>query len=203
MTLGVLASGRGSNLQALLDAANVGRITSNVSVVISDVESAFALDRARGAGVPAVFVDPGRPGPRLTPTAARTAVSVLREHGVEWVVLAGFMRIVGKTFFHAYPDRILNIHPSLLPAFRGLHAQRQALEAGVQVAGCTVHIVTPELDAGPILKQASVRVEPGDTEDTLSARILVEEHEILVETVRMLERERPPQPTDRVQGVAR
>lgn len=203
MTLGVLVSGRGSNLQALLDARRDGRIESRVAVVISDRESAPALERARAAGVPAVTVDPGRAASRLTPAAARRMVAVLGEHAVDWVVLAGFMRVVGPTFFRAYPDRILNIHPSLLPAFRGLNAQRQALEAGVKVAGCTLHVVTPELDAGPILMQASVPVNADDTEETLSARILVEEHRILVETVHMLERERPPKPTNRAQGAAR
>lgn len=190
MRLGVLASGRGSNLQALLDAAGEGRMQSRVVVVLADVEDARALERARAAGIPARYVAPGPSRTRLSPRAARAYVGALNEHDVEWVLLAGFMRIVGRTFFEAFPDRILNIHPSLLPAFRGLEPQRQALEAGAEVSGCTVHAVVPEVDAGPIIAQASVPVREGDTVSELSARILREEHRLYAEALRSIERGR-------------
>ncbi len=180
---GVLASGRGSNLQALLDAEAEGRLRARIAVVASDRADAAALERARRHGVPAVFVDPGSPRARLSPDAEAAFLGVLREHGAEWIVLAGFFRIIGPGLLGAYPDRILNIHPSLLPSFPGLHAQRQAIEYGVRVSGCTVHLVNAEVDQGAILVQASVPVLDGDTEDSLSDRILHEEHRILVEAV--------------------
>ena len=190
MKLGVLASGRGSNLQALLDAAARNEMQSRVAVVLSDVADAQALSRAREAGVPAYHVPPGTRRARLTPPAARAYVDRLQEHGVELVALAGFMRIIGKTLFRAFPDRIINIHPSLLPSFRGLEGQRQALEAGVRIAGCTVHYVVPEVDAGPIICQAAVPVRPDDTVDSLSSRILRQEHKIYVEAIRLIEQGR-------------
>lgn len=187
MNLGVLASGRGSNLDALIAATGDGRLSSRIRVVLSDVADAPALEKARAAGIPAFAIDPGRPGARLARSATDAFVAALGEHEVDLVCLAGFMRIVGKRFVTAYPDRILNIHPSLLPSFRGLHPQRQALEAGVKVAGCTVHVVVPEVDAGPIVGQATVPVLENDTVDTLSARILVEEHRLYPEVVRSFE----------------
>jgi phosphoribosylglycinamide formyltransferase-1 len=188
MNLGVLVSGRGSNLGAILDASRDGRIESRVVVVLSDVENAPALSLAGAAGVQAQYVDPGPRPARLTPETAGEYIRVLKAHGTEMLLLAGFMRIIGRSFFAAFPpDRILNIHPALLPSFRGLEAQRQALEAGVKVAGCTVHFVSPDVDAGPIIVQRAVRVEPDDTVETLSARILTEEHEAYVEAVRLVE----------------
>lgn len=181
--LGVLASGRGSNLQALLDAGRSGRLRGRVAVVISDRADAVALSRARDFGVAAVFLDPGSPRARLRPEAEAAIVEVLRAHGVEWLVLAGYFRIVGAGILGAFPNRVLNIHPSLLPSFPGLHAQRQAIEHGVKVTGCTVHFVNAEVDAGPILRQAAVSVLEDDTEESLSARILEQEHRILVEAV--------------------
>ncbi len=181
--LGVLASGRGSNLQALLDAQEAGALRARVAVVISDRPDAAALERARRSGVPAIHLDPGSPRARLRPEAERALVERLREHGVDWVILAGFFRIVGSTLLGAFPLRVLNIHPSLLPAFPGLHGPRQALDYGVRVAGCTVHLVTAEVDAGPILRQQAVPVLADDTEETLAARILESEHRILVEAV--------------------
>jgi phosphoribosylglycinamide formyltransferase-1 len=181
--LGVLASGRGSNLQALLDAQEAGRLRGRVAVVVSDRPDAAALERARLHQVPAVYLDPGSPRVRLRPEAEAEIVETLRAHGVEWIVLAGYFRIIGAGILGAYPNRVLNIHPSLLPSFPGLHAQRQALEYGVRVAGCTVHLVTAEVDAGPILRQAAIPVLAEETEESLSGRILVEEHRILVETV--------------------
>lgn len=181
--LGVLASGRGSNLQALLDAEAGGRLRARVSVVISDREDAAALDRAQRQGVAAVFLDPVSARARLRPEAERALVEKLQQHGVDWVILAGYMRIVGPVLLEAFPLRVLNIHPSLLPSFPGLHGPAQALAHGVRVAGCTVHLVTADVDAGPILRQAAVPVLPGDTEETLAARILEQEHRILVEAV--------------------
>lgn len=181
--IGVLASGRGSNLQALLDAQDGGRLRPRVALVLSDRADAVALERARRHGVPAIHLDPGSPRARLRPEAEAEYVAALRAGGVDWVVLAGFFRIVGQTLLDAFPSRVLNIHPSLLPSFPGLHAPRQALEYGVQVSGCTVHLVTAAIDAGPIVRQAAVPVRPDDDEESLAARILEEEHRILVEAV--------------------
>jgi phosphoribosylglycinamide formyltransferase-1 len=175
MRLGVLASGSGSNLQALLDACADGRIpASRVAAVISNVEGARALERARNAGVPALLL-PHRAYPSRDAYDAEV-VRLLRQHEVDLVCLAGFMRLIGPALLSAFHNRILNIHPSLLPAFPGMHATRQALAAGVRVSGCTVHIVDEGADTGPIVIQAAVPVLDGDTEETLSARILVQEH---------------------------
>jgi phosphoribosylglycinamide formyltransferase 1 len=181
--LGVLASGRGSNLQALLDAERDGLLRAVVAVVISDRPDAEALERARRHRVAAVHLDPGSPRVRLRPEAEGAIVDTLRSHGVDWVVLAGYFRIVGAVLLGAFPHRVLNIHPSLLPSFPGLHGPGQALTYGVRVAGCTVHLVTESVDAGPILAQAAVEVRSDDTEERLAARILEQEHRLLSETV--------------------
>ena len=185
-TIGVLISGRGTNLQAIIDAVGDGRLDARVAVVISNRADAYGLERARAAGIEALVRDhkawPSR--------EAYEAVLVedLRARNVELVCLAGFMRLLGATFVDAFPNRILNIHPALLPSFPGLHAQRQALDHGVKFSGATVHIVDANLDAGPIVMQAVVPVFDDDTEDTLSARILVEEHRIYPEAIgRMLD----------------
>lgn len=178
LRVGVLASGRGSNLQAILNESLAGRIDVEVVVVISDVEDAQALERARAAGVPAVYLPPGRFKTKLEPEAERRYVEVLEQHGVEIVALAGFMRILHGTFFGRFGGRTVNVHPALLPSFPGLDAQRQALEHGVKWTGATVHFVDAGVDTGPIILQAAVPVEPDDTRDTLAARILVEEHRI-------------------------
>lgn len=183
LAVGVLASGRGSNLQALLDAAARPGYPARVVIVIADRERAPALVRAEAAGVPAVFLDPKGYEDRA---AYDTALSErLERAGVELVCLAGFMRILGPAFVRAWRGRVMNIHPALLPAFPGLHAQRQALEYGVKVAGATVHFVDEGVDSGPIILQAAVPVEPDDTEETLSARILAEEHRLYPEAVRL------------------
>lgn len=174
MRLGVLASGSGSNLQAILDACAEKRIGAEVAVVICNVAGAPALERARRAGVPAVLL-PHQEFKRREDYDARL-VAELRGRGVELVCLAGFMRIVTRTLLEAYPHRVLNIHPSLLPSFPGMHAVRQALVAGARVSGCTVHFVDEGTDSGPVLVQAAVPVLDGDTEDSLAARILVQEH---------------------------
>ncbi|MDB4896692.1 MAG: phosphoribosylglycinamide formyltransferase [Firmicutes bacterium] len=181
--IGVLASGRGSNLQALLDACGEGRIDGEVAVVLSDKADAYALERARQAGVAAIFLDPATYGGRNAYNMA--LAETLKARAIDLVCLAGYMRIVRKPLLEAYPGRMLNIHPSLLPAFPGLDAQAQALAHGVKVAGCTVHFVTEGMDEGPIVMQAAVPVLEDDTVASLSERILVEEHRIYPEAVRL------------------
>ena len=178
LRVGVLASGRGSNLQAILDEALSGRIDVEVVVVVSDVEGAQALDRARAAGVPALHIPPGRFKTKLEPEIEDRYVEALQQHGVEIVALAGFMRILHERFFERFPGRIVNVHPALLPSFPGLDAQGQALEYGVKWTGATVHFVDAGVDTGAIILQAAVPVEPDDTRDTLAARILAEEHRV-------------------------
>ena len=182
--LGVLVSGRGSNLQALIDAIGNGRLDATIAVVISNVAGAGGLDRARSAGIETAVLD--HRGWPSRDDYDRALVEELRAHGVDVVCLAGFMRRIGAPFIEAFPGAIVNIHPSLLPSFPGLHAQRQALAHGVKVSGVTVHLVTAELDDGPIIVQRAVPVLEGDTEDTLAARILVEEHRAYPEAVRRL-----------------
>ena len=183
LPVGVLVSGRGSNLQALLDACATPDFPARVAVVISDREHAPALERARAAGVEAVWINPKDFASRESFDA--TLVRELDKRQVGLVCNAGFMRILSRVYVQAFAGRALNIHPSLLPAFPGLHAQRQALEHGAKVAGCTVHFVDEAVDAGPIVLQAAVPVEADDTEETLSARILNEEHRIYPAAVRL------------------
>ncbi len=177
MTLGVLISGSGTNLQAILDAIAKGRLDAKIGVVVSNVASATGLERARAAGVPTVVVEhKGFPDRASFDTEV---VRVLRAHGVELVVLAGFMRIVSSTLLDAFPMRVVNVHPALLPAFPGVHAQAQALAYGVKVAGCTVHFVDAGTDTGPIIAQSPVPVLDDDDEESLRVRILAEEHTLL------------------------
>lgn len=182
MKIGILASGRGSNMEALIEACRDGRIPAQVAVVLSDRAAAGALETARRLGVEAHHLNPREHGSREA--FDRALVAALQRHGVGLVCLAGYMKLVSREFIEPFQGRILNIHPSLLPAFPGLDAQRQALEYGCKVAGCTVHIVELEMDSGPIVMQAAVPVRDGDTEQTLVARILEEEHRIYVESVR-------------------
>ncbi len=184
MRIGVLASGRGTNLQAILDACADGRLPARVALVLSDRRDAPALDRARRAGVPATWISPADFPTREAHDAA--LVTALRAAEVDLVVLAGYMRLVTPGFLRAFPNRVINVHPALLPAFPGLHAQRQALEHGVKVTGCTVHFVDEGVDTGPILLQEAVPVEEGDDEARLAARIRVVEHRLLVEALRLL-----------------
>jgi len=183
LALGVLASGRGSNLQAILDACARPGFPARVAVVISDRERAVALERARAAGVDALWLNPKDFGDREAYDAA--LVRELDARGVGLVCQAGWMRILSPVYIRAFRGRAVNIHPSLLPAFPGLHAQRQALEHGVKMAGATVHFTDEGVDTGPIIVQAAVPVEPGDTEDTLAARILTVEHRIYPEAIRL------------------
>jgi phosphoribosylglycinamide formyltransferase 1 len=181
--VGVLISGRGSNLQALIDAAADGRLGGKVAVVISNVASAAGLQRARGAGIPAHVIEhAGRP----REVHDREMLAALRAHDVSLVCLAGYMRLLSAEFIHAYPGRILNVHPSLLPAFPGPDAARQAWEHGVQVTGATVHFVGEGLDSGPIVLQEAVAVAADDSPETLAARILEAEHRIYPRAVRMV-----------------
>jgi phosphoribosylglycinamide formyltransferase-1 len=179
--LGVLISGRGSNLQALIDASRDGRLDATIAVVISNRDEAQGLERARAAGIETLTIS--HRGWASREDHDRAIVRELRTRDVGLVCLAGYMRLVGPPLLEAYPHAILNIHPSLLPAFPGVEAPRQAIEHGVRVSGVTVHFVTPELDNGPIVLQRSVPVVDGDTPDTLAARILVEEHKAYPEAV--------------------
>ncbi len=179
--LGVLISGRGSNLQAIIDAIDSGRLDASVAVVISNKPGAPGLTRAIEASLPTEVLD-------HRPFASRreydlALAGLLRRYDVGLVCLAGFMRLLGPEFVDAFPNAVLNVHPSLLPAFPGVDAQRQALEHGVKVAGCTVHVVTADLDAGPIIAQSAVPVLPADTVETLSARILEQEHHLYPEAI--------------------
>ena len=178
LDLGVLVSGTGSNLQAILDAIAAGVLNARVKVVISNRENAQALERARMAGVPALTI----PHKEFATREAfdRALVSALREAEVSWVVLAGFMRVLTPEFLSAYSGRIINIHPALLPAFPGVDAARQALEYGVKITGCTVHFVDRGVDSGKIIAQRAVLVEERDDLSTLSARIHAAEHELFV-----------------------
>ncbi|MBP8273435.1 MAG: phosphoribosylglycinamide formyltransferase [Acidobacteria bacterium] len=182
--VGVLISGRGSNLQSLIDAIAAGRLRARIAVVISNRADAPGLQRAAAAGIETLVMS-HRDAPSR-PAYDERLVDALKARGVSFVCLAGFMRLLGPVFCDAFPERIVNVHPSILPAFPGVDAQSQALAAGVAVSGATVHLVTPELDAGPIVLQAAVPVHAGDSGETLSARILVEEHRILPEAVQLL-----------------
>src|SRR6185503_12814987 len=174
--LAVLISGRGSNLQAIIDAIQTGRLDASIVVVVSNRPEARGLARARAAGIETLVLDAKAYPDRGA--CDRAIAGALREREVELVCLAGYMRLVGPPLLEAFPQRILNIHPSLLPCFRGLDAQRQALDHGVRVSGATVHLVTADLDDGPIVLQAAVPVLERDTVESLAARILVEEHRI-------------------------
>lgn len=182
--IGVLISGRGSNLQALIDAIRDGRLDASIAVVVSNRDDAAGLDRARQAGIEALCIS--HRGWLSRDEYDGALARELRSRGVALVCLAGYMRLVGPPLLDAFPNAILNIHPSLLPAFPGIDAQRQALEHGVKVSGATVHLVTPELDGGPIVLQGAVSVRDDDTAETLAARILVEEHRLYPEAVKIV-----------------
>jgi phosphoribosylglycinamide formyltransferase-1 len=182
--LAVLISGRGSNLQSIIDAITRGTLDATIAVVVSNRADAAGLLRARDAGIETLVASPRDYAGRDAYDAA--LVEMLRSREVGVVCLAGFMRMVSRPLLDAFPNRILNIHPSLLPAFPGLDAQRQAIEHGVRVTGATVHLVTAELDGGPIILQSCVPVRDHDTAETLGARILIEEHRIYPEAIRIM-----------------
>jgi phosphoribosylglycinamide formyltransferase-1 len=181
--LGVLASGRGSNFQSIIDSVESGYMNVGISMLISDNHNAFALERARKHGIESLVMVPKDFGSRDDYFKKMAQELLSREVGL--VVLAGFMRIVGKPLIEAFPNRVMNIHPALLPSFPGLHGQRQANDYGVKISGCTVHFVDEGMDTGPIIVQAAVPVRYEDTEEALSERILKLEHEIYPEAIRM------------------
>ena len=183
LKLGVLASGRGSNFQSIIDEIEAGRLDASVGLLIVDNPDAYAIERAKRHSIEYRYLDPGE-----FPTKDRFFTKVaeeLRAKDVELVILAGFMRIVRKALIDAFPNRIMNIHPALLPSFPGLHGQKQAAQYGVKVSGCTVHFVDEGMDTGPVIIQAAVSVSPDDTEESLSARILKLEHRIYPEAIRL------------------
>jgi phosphoribosylglycinamide formyltransferase-1 len=183
----VLASGRGSNLQAIIDAIEARRVDAMIVAVISNKKDAAALERARKHKLREIFVDPkafaGQPDNRQA--YDRAILAVLQQHDVELVLLAGYMKIVTTVLVNAYTHRMMNIHPSLLPSFPGLDAQKKAIEWGCKVAGCTVHFVTEGVDEGPIILQAAVPILDQDTPETLAARILEQEHKIYPKAVQL------------------
>lgn len=179
--VGILISGRGSNMVALVDAMQAGRIQAEAAVVISNIAAAPGLELAARKGIPTAVVDHRRAASR--DMHDRNLIEVLKLRGVDLVCLAGYMRLIGPQLLAAFPSRIFNIHPSLLPAFPGLHAQRQALAHGAKLSGCTVHVVDEQCDHGPIILQSAVPVLEHDTEETLAARILEQEHRIYPQAV--------------------
>jgi phosphoribosylglycinamide formyltransferase-1 len=186
--LGVLGSGKGSNFVAIVDAIRAGQVPAEVAVVLSDVESAGILTRARERGLPSRYIAPGKFRTKLDDAAEAAFVETLREAQVDLVVLAGFMRIIKSGLLDAFPNRVINIHPSLLPSFPGLEAWKQALDHGVKFTGCTVHFVDAGVDSGPIIGQQTVPVLDDDTPDTLHQRIHAAEHELYPRCVAALAR---------------
>lgn len=184
MVLGILGSGSGSNMQAILEAIAAGKLSAEIGLVLADKPEAYILERARKWGIPTGVIDCGGYRSRFPEEAQRVTAARLLKAGVDIVCLAGFLRLVKAPLLEAFPERILNIHPSLLPAFPGLAAWKQALEAGAHEAGCTVHLVDGGMDTGPVILQESVPIFPGDTPEELHARIQVLEHRLYPEAVR-------------------
>jgi len=182
--LAVLVSGQGTNLQALIDQIEQGTLSAEISIVISNVKEAFALERAENHGIKTFFLDPRSYSEKGG--FDRALIDLLQAEAVDLVCLAGFMRILGKAFIKSFAGKIINIHPSLLPAFPGLHSQRQALEYGVKFTGCTVHFVDEGVDSGPIILQSVVPLYDSDDEETLSRRILEQEHIIYPRAVQLM-----------------
>lgn len=188
LKLGVLASGRGSNFQAIIDAVEKGFLQAEIVLLITDNEAAFAADRAKKHKINHLYINPKEFSTKEA--FFEKIVDELKKKKVELVILAGFMRIVRKPLLDAFPKRIMNIHPSLLPAFPGLHGQKQAIDYGARISGCTVHFVDEGTDTGPIIIQAAVPVSPDDTEDSLSGKILELEHKIFPEAIKLFSEER-------------
>jgi phosphoribosylglycinamide formyltransferase-1 len=182
LKIGVLASGRGSNFQAIIDSIEAGYIQAQINVLVTDNPNAFSIERAEKHGIDSMVMLPKNYVSR--DEYFMTIASELKSRGVGLVVLAGFMRIVGRPLIEAYPNRVMNIHPALLPSFPGLHGQKQANDYGVKISGCTVHFVDEGMDTGPIIIQAAVAVKSDDTEETLSERILKLEHKIFPEAIK-------------------
>lgn len=183
LKIGVLASGRGSNFQAIIDAVEKGFLHAEIGLLITDNESAFAVERAKKHKIDHLYINPGEF--QTKEAFFQKIADEFKNKKVELVILAGFMRIVRKPLLDAFPDRIMNIHPALLPAFPGLHGQKQAVDYGVRISGCTVHFVDEGTDTGPIIIQAAVPVSPDDTEDSLSEKILEFEHKIFPEAIKL------------------
>ena len=188
LSLGVLISGRGSNLVAILDAIQQGTLVASVKVVVSNKATAAGLELAKERGIQTVFLDPKAFAQEINPREAYDLAvgEILQEYGVECVILAGYMRIVTPALIRMFPSKMLNIHPSLLPAFPGLDAQKQALEWGAKVSGCSVHFVTEGVDEGPIICQKAVAIHEADTVETLSARILEQEHQLYPQALQLM-----------------
>lgn len=185
LRLVVLASGRGSNLQAILDMINQGKLQAEVVAVLSDNREAYALARAEQVGVKAIFVNPSDVENKLA--YDQKLITICKEFDPDYICLAGYMRLLRKEFIKSFRNRVLNIHPSLLPAFPGLNAQQQAVAYGVKLSGCTVHFVDEGMDTGPIIAQRAVQVLPQDDEDSLAERILQEEHRLYPEVLQLLQ----------------
>ncbi|MBI4832261.1 MAG: phosphoribosylglycinamide formyltransferase [Candidatus Lindowbacteria bacterium] len=186
LRVGVLGSGKGTNLQSIIDNVASGKIPARIACVISDVENAYILERARKHGIEAIYIPPGKYKTKLDKEAEAKYIKCLKDRGVGLVTLAGFMRMLKEDFINAFSNRIINIHPSILPAFRGLEAWKQAIEYGAKYTGCPVHFVELGMDTGPIILQAAVPVKDDDTPETLHQRIQVEEHKIYPETIRLI-----------------
>jgi phosphoribosylglycinamide formyltransferase-1 len=183
LALGILGSGKGSNCRAILEQIRAGKLAADARLVVSDVFDAGILDIAREFGVPNVYLPPGKFRTRLEPQVEMELVRLLQDAGVELVVLAGFMRVLKEQILVAYPRRIINLHPSLLPKFPGVEAWAQALAAGEKITGCTVHYVDAGIDSGEIIAQREVPIAPDDTPETLHARIQIAERELYPETI--------------------
>lgn len=190
LKIGVLGSGAGSNMQSVLDAIQAGALNAEMKLVLSDVQDAKILDRARRHNIPCAWLDCAPFKTKLDGEAEQRCIAMLKEHGVDTVILAGFMRIVKPGLLNAFPQRVLNIHPALLPAFPGLQAWKQALDYGAKVAGCTVHFVDAGTDTGPIIVQRSVPVAEDDTPERLHARIQTQEHVAYPEALRLISENR-------------
>jgi len=186
MRLGILGSGSGSNMQAIFDAIDSGDLDAEIVLVLSDNPDAFILERAQRRGIATAPIDSGGYATKFPGEEQQNVARKLLDAGAEIICLAGFMRLVKQPLLDAFPDRILNIHPALLPAFPGLHAWKQALDAGATESGCTVHYVDAGMDTGPVIVQAKVPVLPDDTPESLHARIQVEEHRIYPEAIRIV-----------------
>ncbi|NPA52213.1 MAG: phosphoribosylglycinamide formyltransferase [Aquificae bacterium] len=185
MNIGILISGRGSNLEAILKAKNAGKIKSNIRVVLSNNPNAQGLKIAKNYGIKTFYIDPNSFESRES--FDQKLIEILQNHSIDLVVLAGYMRILSDRFIEEFEGKLINIHPSLLPAFQGLKPQKRALEYGAKYSGCTVHFVTKELDSGPIIIQAVVPILPDDTEETLSKKILKYEHRIYPQVIKWIE----------------
>ncbi len=183
MSIGILASGRGSNFQSIIDAIESGSLKAKIVLLVTDNSDSFAIERARKHGIESLVMAPNQYGTKND--YYKAVVQELRSREVGLVVLAGFMRIIGKPLIEAYRNRVMNIHPALLPSFPGLHGQKQAQDYGVRIAGCTVHFVDEGMDTGPVIIQAAVPVAFEDTEESLSERILKLEHKIFPEAIRL------------------